>query len=79
MEILVLDPKAQLNIAEIAGARGMETMTNAMGNNGGKKKTRNKGKGEEKDETQKETKVASYTKMELNSSLSLQWSVNNSF
>ena len=34
----ILDPKAQLNIAEIAGAGGMETITNAMGNNGKVKK-----------------------------------------
>lgn len=74
----ILDPKAQLNIAEIAGAGGMETITNAMGNNGKVKKSK-KEKDEKKDDTPKETKEASYTKMELNSSLSLQWSVSNSF
>lgn len=41
----ILDPKAQLNIAEIAGAGGMETITNAVGNNGKVKKSK-----KEKDE-----------------------------
>ena len=49
----ILDPKAQLNIAEIAGAGGMETITNAMGSNGKVKKSK-KEKDEKKDDTPKE-------------------------
>ena len=57
----ILDPKAQLNIAEIAGAGGIETIANAMGNSNVETKKSKKDKGEDNEDNPKETKEASYT------------------
>ncbi len=61
----ILDPKAQLNIAEIAGAGGMETITNAMGSNPVKTKKPKKEKPEDNEDNSKEPKEASYTNIEI--------------